>query len=93
MNIRQQCALMVKKATCAPGYINRSVASSPREVILSIYAAFMRLNLSMVSSLGFLSTRDIDKVSPAETNKMIEGLQNKMQGIVHPVEENSMSRI
>lgn len=47
----------------------------------------------MVSSLGFLSTRDIDKVSPAEANKMIEGLQNKRQGIVHPVEENSMGRI
>ena len=57
LSVGQQCAYVVKKAIGILVRIRNYVASSRRDVIIPLYSALMRLQLSGVLSFVLLTTR------------------------------------
>lgn len=46
-----------KKANSIPGYISRSMACRPRDVLMSLYSALVRVHLDTTSSFSPHNTR------------------------------------
>ena len=69
--ISQHCASVDRKANGILGCIKKNVASTSREVILSLYSALARPHLDSVSSFGLPSSKENRQLleSPAESYK------------------------
>ncbi|GAB0205437.1 hypothetical protein GRJ2_003009300 [Grus japonensis] len=96
----QQRALAAQKANRIPGYVKRSVASRPREVILSVYFTLGKPHLEYCVQLwGPQFKKDMDMLEWVHrAMKMIRGLEHLSNedrlrvGVVQPGEEKALGR-
>lgn len=62
LDVSQQCVLAEKKGNSFLGCTNRSTASTPREVSISLYSAFIGLCLEYIQFGDLQYRKDIDKL-------------------------------
>ena len=81
LDVNQQCALTAQKANHILGYIKRSVASTLREVILSLYSALVRLHLKYRVQIWSSQCR--------RNMGLLEHIQRRFVKMIHGMEELS----
>ena len=79
LNMNWQCEILAQKSNCILDYINRSVTSRLREVILSFYSALMRPHLAYcIQFWGPQHKKGMELLKQIQrrATKMIRGLEH-----------------